>query len=72
MSILEGLTLPSNIYLTAKEELENGISKLKEHLETIEGIAHIKDNTATILAVEVTKDKWAYDTVKNKYKYTIK
>lgn len=65
------IKIKSNLFTTAEESLEESISNLKEHLDTMENIVHIKDNTATILAVEVTNNMWVYDTVKNKYKYTI-
>lgn len=65
------IKLKSNLFTTAEESLEESISNLKEHLDTMENIAHIKDNTATILAVEVTNNMWVYDAIKNKYKYTI-
>lgn len=65
------IKVKSNLFTTAEESLEESISNLKEHLDTIENIAHIKDNTATILAVEVTNNMWVYDAEKSKYKYTI-
>lgn len=65
------IKVKSNLFTTAEESLEESISNLKEHLDIIENIAHIKDNTATILAVEVTNNMWVYDAEKSKYKYTI-
>lgn len=65
------IKVKSNLFTTAEESLEESISNLKEHLDTMENIAHIKDNTATILAVEVTNNMWVYDAEKSKYKYTI-
>ena len=65
------IKVKSSLFTTAEESLEESISNLKEHLDTIENIAHIKDNTATILAVEVTNNMWVYDAEKSKYKYTI-